>query len=406
MHATQACATCHVNNVYKGTPRDCVGCHLTIYDRDDDTAPRGGRLPDAPATRATADRRAAGQGATFNHNSVFALVGRPCHAGLHGVPREQRLQGHAARLRRLPSDALRPHDDAESRGGRFPDDVRLLSQGDRRDLGAGHVHAHVPDHSGRHNRRAPRATPRRTIPDVQVPDYATAPRDSTVIIAAGPATSTSPTRVTPVTPTEGRADASQTCARRPGPTVADAMGRARGSGAGILGCGVEAATVEPRLLLHEQLADHRRQWRQPLVCRAQHGVFLSTAGDRRRRRRLWHRRAIRNLSRRLASCACFPLRSVRRRQARGRSGAVQSRPRLAQRPGLARLAGRRPGRVPPAPGDTRERASVPGPSPASSRTSSTPGTRPTSRNTAPMPDSTAPTRGGIPSATSWSETAR
>ena len=29
MHAAQPCATCHQNNVYKGTPRDCYGCHRT-----------------------------------------------------------------------------------------------------------------------------------------------------------------------------------------------------------------------------------------------------------------------------------------------------------------------------------------------------------------------------------------
>ncbi len=32
VHATQACAACHKNNVYKGTSRDCVGCHLSNYN--------------------------------------------------------------------------------------------------------------------------------------------------------------------------------------------------------------------------------------------------------------------------------------------------------------------------------------------------------------------------------------
>ena len=31
LHATQACAACHKNNVYKGTPRDCYPCHQTNY---------------------------------------------------------------------------------------------------------------------------------------------------------------------------------------------------------------------------------------------------------------------------------------------------------------------------------------------------------------------------------------
>jgi hypothetical protein len=32
-HATLSCASCHRNNVYRGTARDCVGCHRAAYDR-------------------------------------------------------------------------------------------------------------------------------------------------------------------------------------------------------------------------------------------------------------------------------------------------------------------------------------------------------------------------------------
>jgi hypothetical protein len=32
-HALAACTSCHVNNVFRGTARDCVGCHLTQYQR-------------------------------------------------------------------------------------------------------------------------------------------------------------------------------------------------------------------------------------------------------------------------------------------------------------------------------------------------------------------------------------
>ena len=31
LHATQPCTACHVNNVYKGTARDCYTCHKTVY---------------------------------------------------------------------------------------------------------------------------------------------------------------------------------------------------------------------------------------------------------------------------------------------------------------------------------------------------------------------------------------
>jgi hypothetical protein len=33
LHATAACATCHVGAKYKGTPRDCYGCHKPDYDQ-------------------------------------------------------------------------------------------------------------------------------------------------------------------------------------------------------------------------------------------------------------------------------------------------------------------------------------------------------------------------------------
>jgi hypothetical protein len=32
-HAQRTCASCHLNNTYRGTPRDCAGCHRSAYDR-------------------------------------------------------------------------------------------------------------------------------------------------------------------------------------------------------------------------------------------------------------------------------------------------------------------------------------------------------------------------------------
>jgi len=74
VHAQQACAACHINNVYKGTSRDCVGCHRVVYDRT--TSP-----PHAAAGFSTACETchratdASFKGATFNHAATFALVG-------------------------------------------------------------------------------------------------------------------------------------------------------------------------------------------------------------------------------------------------------------------------------------------------------------------------------------------
>ena len=75
VHAQQSCAACHQNNIYRGTSRDCVGCHRAQYDRT--TAPShaaAGFLTTCENCHRPTD--ASFQGAGFNHSTVFALVGR------------------------------------------------------------------------------------------------------------------------------------------------------------------------------------------------------------------------------------------------------------------------------------------------------------------------------------------
>lgn len=95
-HATLGCAGCHRNNVYRGTPRDCVGCHRVAYDRT--TAPNH-VAAGFPTTCETCHRPtdASFRGAVFNHNPVFTLIGNharaactACHAGnvYRGTPRD------------------------------------------------------------------------------------------------------------------------------------------------------------------------------------------------------------------------------------------------------------------------------------------------------------------------------
>jgi hypothetical protein len=96
VHATQACATCHRNGVYTGTPRDCVGCHLADYQR---AANPNHVSAGFPTTCDSCHRSAdtSWRGATFNHASVFPLVGvhatqacAACHTnGIYkGTPRD------------------------------------------------------------------------------------------------------------------------------------------------------------------------------------------------------------------------------------------------------------------------------------------------------------------------------
>lgn len=75
VHATQACGSCHVNNVFKGTQRECVGCHQGDYNaaRNPNHVAAGFSTACDSCHRAT-DAQWRG-GAPFNHNAVFQLVG-------------------------------------------------------------------------------------------------------------------------------------------------------------------------------------------------------------------------------------------------------------------------------------------------------------------------------------------
>ena len=99
-HAQQACATCHVNNVFKGTPRDCVGCHRDEYEPDHGAEPRGRRLPDdVRDVPPDSDPELAEWHRLQSHGRVSAR-GPACAAGVCDLSRQQRVQGHATRLRR------------------------------------------------------------------------------------------------------------------------------------------------------------------------------------------------------------------------------------------------------------------------------------------------------------------
>jgi hypothetical protein len=83
VHATQACSACHKNDVYKGTPRDCYPCHQTDYQRAQNPNHVAAGFP----TTCDACHRQSDlsfRGASFNHGTVFSLVGvhatQPCAA--------------------------------------------------------------------------------------------------------------------------------------------------------------------------------------------------------------------------------------------------------------------------------------------------------------------------------------
>jgi hypothetical protein len=73
-HATQACAACHVNNVYRGTPRECFGCHEDDYQRTRN--PNHASAGFGTSCQACHQASANAWTASFNHNQVFPLQGR------------------------------------------------------------------------------------------------------------------------------------------------------------------------------------------------------------------------------------------------------------------------------------------------------------------------------------------
>jgi hypothetical protein len=78
VHALQPCSACHKNNVYRGTARECVGCHLADYQRT--TAPNH-QAAGFPTTCDSCHRPtdASWRQAVFNHTWFPITSGR--HAG-------------------------------------------------------------------------------------------------------------------------------------------------------------------------------------------------------------------------------------------------------------------------------------------------------------------------------------
>ena len=73
VHATTACASCHKNNVYRGTPRDCIGCHRTDYDRS--ATPNHAAAGFPTACESCHKPTDSSWKTSFDHNRIYLLVG-------------------------------------------------------------------------------------------------------------------------------------------------------------------------------------------------------------------------------------------------------------------------------------------------------------------------------------------
>jgi len=91
-HQTASCTACHVNGVYAGTPRDCVGCHLDEYNATQNpNHQQAGYSTDCESCHG--NEALTWQGAVFDHNQYWPLQGahtsldcNSCHASGYTLP--------------------------------------------------------------------------------------------------------------------------------------------------------------------------------------------------------------------------------------------------------------------------------------------------------------------------------
>ncbi|MEZ5288824.1 MAG: multiheme c-type cytochrome [Vicinamibacterales bacterium] len=146
-HASATCTACHRNGIYRGTPRDCVGCHVDQYAPHDQPQPRVLRLPDYVRELPSRGRHVVEPGHLQPRHRLRA-GGTPRLRHLHRLPPQRHLPRHAAGLRRLPHRPAQPHHQPEPRVVGLPHHLRKLSPGHGLVVESGHVQPPVPDHVG------------------------------------------------------------------------------------------------------------------------------------------------------------------------------------------------------------------------------------------------------------------
>ena len=93
-HRDVDCESCHIDGTYTGTPRDCASCHLADYEA---TVDPNHALAGFPTACESCHEESSWEGATFDHDELFTLVGAhrdascsSCHVdGVYaGTPRD------------------------------------------------------------------------------------------------------------------------------------------------------------------------------------------------------------------------------------------------------------------------------------------------------------------------------
>ena len=81
VHTSQRCESCHINGVFKGTPKDCASCHTSgLRTSRSNTVKPANHLPTQLTCETCHNTRSFG-GAKFNHTGVVAGSCASCHNG-------------------------------------------------------------------------------------------------------------------------------------------------------------------------------------------------------------------------------------------------------------------------------------------------------------------------------------
>ena len=91
-HLTAPCSSCHQNDVYSGTPSQCVDCHLEDYNQANDPDHREAGFSTS-CEICHGFEAVSWQGAVFDHNQIWPLQGAhstldcsQCHSGGYNLP--------------------------------------------------------------------------------------------------------------------------------------------------------------------------------------------------------------------------------------------------------------------------------------------------------------------------------
>jgi hypothetical protein len=153
-HATATCTSCHRNNVYRGTPRDCVSCHRADYDRAANPNHAAAGFPTA-CDSCHQPTQAGWRGASFNHNSTFQLLGRHSTAACTSCHRNNVYRG-------TPRDCVACHQanydrttNPNHRAAGFPTTCQVCHNASDGSFQQGRfAHTWFPITSGRHSNNA------------------------------------------------------------------------------------------------------------------------------------------------------------------------------------------------------------------------------------------------------------